>query len=154
MFVVRRMGLIINSMLCQKKEKYNKSNSDGRGISTDRIPCANRTLNLKLWEITNYTFYLFPRTHLSSWSGNNLGLYHKLVSVLNQYWINKERPVCRSQHNMRHFTKPFLIIWSEFFDLVLIYEQEFKIAHIDQKHFMLIILSDALRFLYIFDGKL
>lgn len=40
------------------------------------------------------------------------------------------------------------------FDLVLIYEQESRIAHIDQKHFMLIILCEILGFLYIFEGNL
>lgn len=40
------------------------------------------------------------------------------------------------------------------FALVLIYEQEFRIGHIDQKHFMLIILSSTLELLNIFEGKL
>lgn len=40
------------------------------------------------------------------------------------------------------------------FDLVLIYVQEFRIAHMDQKHFMLIIISNTLGFLYLFEGQL
>lgn len=46
------------------------------------------------------------------------------------------------------------MVYDGVFDLVLIYEQEFRIAHTDQKRFMLIILGNILGFLYIFEGKL
>lgn len=64
--------------------------------------------------------------------------------------------MCRSQHNTRHSAKPFLIIRPVMgvFDLVLIYEQEFRVAHIDQKHFMPIIISNTFGFLYLFEGQL